>query len=89
MSAIHTGSIAARLTTDGLWQYTGTSHDHAVTGWDAPAQDPQVRIPAQRAGNAYEQVVLTADGDDLADLSDLVQIPTLTSFTKTEEAVQP
>lgn len=88
MSAIHTGSIAARLTTDGLWQYTGTSHDHAVTGWDKPAQDQRVRIPAQRAGSAYEQVVLNPD-DDLADLSDLVQIPTLTAFTKTEEAVHP
>lgn len=88
MSAIHTGSIAARLTTDGLWQYTGTSHDHAVTGWDAPETGTPIHIPAQRAGSAYEQVVLSPD-DDLADLSGLVPIPTLTSFTKTEEAVQP
>lgn len=52
MSAIHTGSITARLTADGLWQYAGTSHDHAVTGWDVPKRDASVRIPAQR--DAFE-----------------------------------
>lgn len=65
MSAIHTGSITARLTADGLWQYAGTSHDHAVTGWDVPGAEQDVRalIPAQRAGNAYETAVLQTKGD--------------------------
>lgn len=60
MSAIHTGSIAARLRKDGLYEYTGTSHDHAVAGWPEPTPDTRVRIPAQRAGSAYEQKVLNA-----------------------------
>lgn len=59
MSAIYTGSIAARLTTDGLWQYTGTSHDHAVTGW--PETDtPPIYTKKQQAG-AYDNFVLPAN----------------------------
>lgn len=63
MSFIHTGSIEVR-TANGLLQFTGTSHDYAVTGWvtTEPKQDPQLRIPAQRAGNAYDTAVLNTDG---------------------------
>ena len=83
MSAIHTGSVAARLTADGLWQYSGTSEDHAVTGWPALGQSAQVLIPKQRAGNAYETTVLKPSTDDtLSDLSDLVYIPSLRGFVK-------
>lgn len=66
MSAIHTGSIAARLTADGLLQFTGTSQDHAITDWTLASadQDPQGLIPAQRAGNTYEAVVLQPDGGE-------------------------
>lgn len=83
MSAIHTGSITARLRADGLYEYTGTSTDHPVTGWEntATAQDIRALIPTQRAGNAYEQVVLSPD-DDLADLGDFADIPQLGSFVR-------
>lgn len=81
MSAIHTGSIAARLRADGLYEYTGKNEDHPVGGWDTTgtAQNTPAPIPAQRAGSAYEQKVLAAD-DDLADLSDLVPIPGMRAF---------
>lgn len=59
MSAIHTGSVAARLRKDGLLEYTGTSHDHAVTGWPEPTT-PQIFIPKQRAGGTYGSVVLVS-----------------------------
>lgn len=60
MSAIHTGSVAARLRADGLYEYTGTSHDHPVTGWTETDAEQDVRalIPAQRVGDAYDTVVL-------------------------------
>lgn len=82
MSAIHTGSVTARLREDGLYEYTGASHDHAVTGWPEPTPEQDVRalIPGQRGGNAYEQVVLKADDDNLANLSDLVPIPNMRPF---------
>ena len=89
MSAIHTGRIDVHAV-NGRLVITGTSEDHAVTGWDTDgaAQDVRALIPAQRAGSAYKQVVLDTQTDDLADLSDLVPIPTLTAFVKTEGAVQ-
>ena len=81
MSAIHIGSVAARLRKDGLYEYTGTSEDHAVTGWPETGADQDMRalIPAQRAGSAYEQVLLDP-ADGLADLSDLVPIPSMRPF---------
>lgn len=84
MSAIHTGSVAARLRADGLYEYTGKNEDHPVGGWDATgsAHSTAATIPAQRAGSAYEQKVLAADDDlaDLSDLSDLVPIPGMRAF---------
>jgi hypothetical protein len=41
-----------------------------------------VFIPRRRAGSDYEQVVLDRVGDDLADLSDLVQIPPFGRFVR-------
>lgn len=60
MSAIHTGSVTARLRADGLYEYTGTSEDRIITGWSALGTDQRVHvtIPAQRAGDAYDAVVL-------------------------------
>lgn len=86
MSAMHAGSIAVRLRADGLYEYVGTSEDHAVAGWETTGavQDVRALIPAQRAGSTYEQVVLDTQTDDLADLSDLVPIPTLAAFVKTQ-----
>ena len=78
MSAIHTGSIAVRIV-NGRAHFFGESRDHAVTGWPEPGTNPPVFIPKQRSGNAYEQVVLKP-ADDLADLSDLVQIPSMRPF---------
>lgn len=60
MSAIHTGRVEVR-TVNGRPQFISTSHDHAVTGWPEPTQDVRVFIPTQRAGNAYESVVLNPD----------------------------
>lgn len=81
MSAIHADSMAARLREDGLYEYTGTSHDHPVAGWPEPAKDVRAPIPAQRAGNAYEQVVLNP-ADDLDDLSNSADIPQLGQFAR-------
>ena len=85
MSAIHTGRIDVH-TVNGRLVVTGTSEDHAVTGWDATdtVHDVRALIPAQRAGSTYKQVVLDVETDDLADLSDLVPIPTLAAFVKTK-----
>lgn len=56
MSAIHT--------VNGRLQITGTSHDHAVTGWPEPATNPPVFIPKQRPGNAYDTHLLATDGGE-------------------------
>lgn len=39
-------------------------------------------IPVQRAGSAYEQQVLAAGRNDLADLSDSAEIPQLGKFVR-------
>lgn len=66
MSATHRGSITVRRREDGLYEYTGTSRDYAVTDWTLPetAQNVQAVIPPQRGGNAYETVVLDTDGGE-------------------------
>lgn len=54
MSFIHTGSIEVR-TVNGRPQFTGTSEDHAVTGWPEP--NAALR---RRASSSYDTVVLTS-----------------------------
>lgn len=83
MSAIHTGRIDVRAV-NGRLVVTGTSEDHPVTGWEAvgAVQDVRALIPAQRAGSTYEQQVLAAGRDDLADLRDSAEIPQLGAFVR-------
>lgn len=81
MSAIHTGRIEVR-TVNGRQQFCTTAVDHAVPGWPEPTPGVPAFIPKQRAGSDYERVVLTPVCEDLADLSDLVQIPTFGRFVR-------
>ena len=58
MSAIHTGSIAIRIV-NGRAQFTGTSHDHAITNWPETGTPP-IYTKKQQAG-AYDNFVLPAN----------------------------
>lgn len=79
MSAIHIGpSDDGLATTQRAEIHVGLSDETLA----ALAVRSAPQVPAQRAGSAYEQVVLNPDDDNLADLGDFADIPQLGSFVR-------
>jgi hypothetical protein len=66
VSAIHTATITTRVLPNGLTEFSGTSTNRAITDWSLADAEPtaSIRIPKQRAGNARDTQLLSANGGE-------------------------